>query len=119
MSSPLGSLQHYRKFFSFNELNSAIKEKLAEFNEKSFQKKSGSRLSAFEDEEKSYLLPLPASTYEIAVWATATIQPDYLITVDKIKYSVPYVFIGKEVNIRYTGKAIEVFFHNIAIRLLL
>lgn len=101
-----------RKFFSFNELNSAIQEKLEEFNAKPFQKKNGSRLSAFGDEEKSYLLPLPASTYEIAVWATATIQPDYLITVDKIKYSVPYEFIGKEVNIRYTGKAIEVFFHN-------
>lgn len=42
----------------------------------------------------------------------ATIQPDYLITVDKIKYSVPYVFIGKEVNVRYTGRAIEVFFYS-------
>lgn len=101
-----------RKFFSFEELNLAIKEKLAEYNKKPFQKKNGSRLSAFEDEEKPYLLPLPASTYEIAVWATATIQPDYLITVDKIKYSIPYEFIGKQVNIRYTGKAIEVFFHN-------
>ncbi|MCR3922394.1 MAG: IS21 family transposase [Firmicutes bacterium] len=101
-----------RKFFSFHELNLAIKEKLAEFNEKPFQKKNGSRLSAFEEEEQSYLLPLPASTYEIAVWSTATIQPDYLIPVDKIKYSVPYVFIGKEVDIRYSSKAIEVFFHN-------
>ncbi len=101
-----------RTFFSFEELNLAIKEKLTEFNEKPFQKKNGSRFSAFEDEEKPYLLPLPASTYEIAVWATATIQADYLITVDKIKYSVPFEFIGKGVNIRYTGKTIEVFFHN-------
>jgi len=101
-----------RKFFSFDELNMAIKEKLVEFNKKPFQKKKGSRLSAFLEEENSYLLPLPTSTYELAVWSTATIQPDYLITVDKIKYSVPYVFIGKEVNIRYTGKSIEVFFQN-------
>lgn len=101
-----------RKMFSFDELNLAIKTKLMEFNEKPFQKKNGSRHSAFEEEEKPYLLPLPASTYEIAVWATATIQADYLITVDKIKYSVPFEFIGKKVTIRYTGKAIEVFFHN-------
>ncbi|MCD4712147.1 MAG: IS21 family transposase [Clostridiales bacterium] len=101
-----------RKFFSYDELNIAIKEKLIEFNEKPFQKKKGSRLSAFIEEEKSYLLPLPTSTYELAVWSTATIPLDYLITVDKIKYSVPYVFIGKEVNIRYTGKSIEAFFQN-------
>jgi transposase len=101
-----------RKFFSLNELNIAIGEKLEEFNTKPFQKKNGSRLTAFVEEEQSYLLPLPASMYEIAVWAKATIQPDYLITVDRNKYSVPYEFIGKQVDIRYTGKAIEAFFHN-------
>ena len=67
---------------------------------------------AFENEEKPYLQPLPASPYEMAVWSTATIQPDYLITVEKIKYSVPYEFIGHSVDIRTTTKTIEVFFHN-------
>lgn len=36
-----------RKFFTFDELNKAIHEKLEEFNAKPFQKKKGSRLSAF------------------------------------------------------------------------
>lgn len=101
-----------QKFFSFDDLNSAIREKLVEFNSKPFQKKNGSRLLAFENEEKPYLQPLPASPYEMAVWSTATIQPDYLITVEKIKYSVPYEFIGHSVDIRTTTKTIEVFFHN-------
>jgi len=101
-----------RKFFSFEELNKAIREKLQEFNEKPFQKKKGSRLTAFEEEEKPFLMPLPASPYETAVWSKAIIQPDYLITVGKCKYSVPYEFIGKEVEIRTTEKSIEVFFHN-------
>ncbi|MDX9918077.1 MAG: hypothetical protein RBT15_08695 [Gudongella sp.] len=101
-----------QKFFSFYDLNSAIHEKLIEFNSKPFQKKNGSRLLAFENEEKPYLQPLPASPYEMAVWSTATIQPDYLITVEKIKYSVPYEFIGHSVDIRTTTKTIEVFFHN-------
>lgn len=101
-----------RKFFSFEELNRAIREKLQEFNEKPFQKKKGSRLTAFEEEEKSYLMLLPAFPYETAVWSKATIQPDYLITVGNCKYSVPYEFIGKEVEIRTTEKSIEVFFHN-------
>lgn len=100
------------KFFTLSELNAAIREKLVDFNAKPFQKKNGSRLSAFEEEEKSFLQPLPASPYEMAVWSTATIQPDYLITVEKSKYSVPYEFIGHIVDIRYTSKTIEVFFQN-------
>ncbi|HPH53266.1 MAG TPA: IS21 family transposase [Bacteroidales bacterium] len=101
-----------RKFFSFEDLNKAIIEKLEEFNAKPFQKRKGSRLSAFIEEEKEFLMPLPASPYETAVWSTATIQPDYLITVGDCKYSVPYEFIGKKVDIRTTENSIEVFFHN-------
>lgn len=98
-----------RKFFTFDELNKAIHEKLEEFNAKPFQKKKGSRLSAFIEEEKDFLMPLPASPYETAVWSTATIQPDYLIKIGDCKYSVPYEFIGKKVDIRATENNIEVF----------
>lgn len=101
-----------QKFFSFDELNEAIRQKLIEFNERPFQKKKGSRTSAFEEEEKNFLMPLPASPYETAVWSTATIQPDYLITVGNCKYSVPYEFIGREVEIRSTEKCVEVFYQN-------
>jgi len=100
-----------RKFFSFEDLNKAINEKLVEFNAKPFQKRKGSRLSAFLEEEKAFLMPLPASLYEAAVWSTATIQSDYLITVGDCKYSVPYEFIGKKTDIRTTENSIEVFYH--------
>ena len=52
---------------SFKEMNRAIREKLHEFNEKLFQKKKGSRITAFEEEEKNFLMPLPASPYETDV----------------------------------------------------
>ena len=100
------------KHFSIHELNASISEKLAEYNKKPFQKREGSRLSAFQEEEQSFLKPLPASTYELAVWSTAVIHNDYLITDGKNKYSVPYEFIGHTVDIRYTSKTIEVFFQN-------
>jgi transposase len=101
-----------RKFFSFTELNRAISQKLEEFNTKPFQKKKGSRFLAFEGEEKPFLLPLPASPYETAVWSTATIQSDYLITVGECKYSVPYELIGKKLDVRATEETIEVFYQN-------
>ena len=88
----------------------AIKEKLAEYNEHPFQKLKGSRKSVFEEEEKEFLMPLPATPYETAVWSTATIQSDYLISVGESNYSVPYEFIGKRVDIRATEKVIEVFY---------
>ena len=55
-----------RQFFSLAELNEAVSEKLYEFNRKPFQKKEGSRAVAFE-EEKPFLLPLPAVPFELAM----------------------------------------------------
>ena len=104
-----------QKFFSFEELNQAIRLKLEEYNSKPFQKRKGSRKDAFEMEEKSYLMPLPASPYEAAVWSAATIQPDYLIAVGNCKYSVPYEYIGKRVEVRVTEKTVEVFYKGMRI----
>lgn len=101
-----------QQFFSLRELNDAIRMKLDEFNEKPFQKKQGSRKSAFFEEENPFLMPLPTSLYELATWQSATVQFDYLITVDKNKYSVPYEYIKNQVDIRITRKIVEVFYHN-------
>jgi hypothetical protein len=101
-----------QEFFSFRELNSAIREKLVEFNEKPFQKKPGSRRNAFLEEEKALLLPLPASPYELAAWSKATVQYDYCIFADKNHYSVPYEYIRHQVDVRMTSKTVEVFCHN-------
>lgn len=100
------------KFFSFQELNGAIREKLDEFNQRPFQKKKGCRLSAFEEEEKSFLMPLPTSPYETAVWSSETVQPDYLVTVGRCRYPVPYEYIGRKVDVRATEKCVEVFYQN-------
>lgn len=50
-----------QQFFPLRELNGAIGEKLEEFNNKPFQKKPGSRKSAFLEEEKAccFLCLLP------------------------------------------------------------
>ena len=100
-----------RKFFSLHELKEAVSEKLEEFNAKPFQKRAGSRLSAFLNEEKVFLKPLPSPSYETAVWSTATVQNDYLITDGKNKYSVPFDLIGEKIDIRLTRNTIEAFFH--------
>jgi transposase len=101
-----------QKFFTLQDLNKAIKEKLQAFNSKPFQKKEGSRLSIFLEEEKPMLLPLPATPYELATWKVATVQFNYHISVDKMHYSVPYEYIKHKVDVRVTRNVIEVFFNN-------
>lgn len=98
-----------RQFFSLAELNEAVSERLYEFNHKPFQKKEGSRAAAFE-EEKPFLLPLPAVPFELAMWKVATVQYSYHISVDKQNYSVPYEYIKQKVDVRLTSHTVEVFF---------
>lgn len=101
--------------FSVAELNQAIREKLDVLNAKPFQKKEGSRRSVFQAEEKSFLLALPASPYELATWKVATVQYNYHISVEKMHYSIPYEYIKHQVDVRMTRNVIEVFFNNMRI----
>ena len=74
------------QFFSLAELNRAIREKLEQFNRKLFQKKEGSRLDLFLEDEKPLLSPLPATRFELSDWKTATVQFNYHISVDGMLY---------------------------------
>lgn len=100
------------QFFSLAELNRAIREKLAAYNSRDFQKKEGSRLSLFRDEELPLLTSLPATPYELAEWKQATVQYNYHISVDKMLYSIPFEYIGRKVDVRVTDKTIEVFYNH-------
>ena len=104
-----------QQFFSLAELNSTIKEKLLALNCKPFQKKEGSRLSVFLEEEKPMLLPLPAAPYELATWKIATVQFNYHISVEKMHYSCSYEYIKQKVDVRITQNVVEVFFNNLRI----
>lgn len=99
------------KFFSMNEVRRAVSEKLEELNHYPFKKREGNRHTAYFEEERSFMKPLPYSPYEPAVWSTATVHNDYLISDGKNKYSVPFDLIGETVDIRLTKDTVEVFFN--------
>ena len=98
--------------FTLADLNESISKKLHEFNSRPFQKKPGSRLSTFLEEEKYALQPLPVSAYELATWRIATVQFNYHISVGNMHYSIPYEYIKHKVDVRVTRGVIEVFYHN-------
>lgn len=107
----LAALRNHR-FFSLAELNRAIREKLAEFNERPLQKLKVSRRHLFETIDKPALQALPAYPYEYAQWKKATVNIDYHIEVDKHFYSVPHQLRGQKLDVRITSTTVEVFQKN-------
>jgi transposase len=102
-------------YFSVSELNGDITKKLADFNERPFQKRPGSRKSVFVEEERDLLLPIPGIPYEIATWKKATVAFNYHICVESQYYSVPHEYIKNQVDVRVTSRMVEVFYNGLRI----
>ena len=90
----LAALRNFT-FFSLEELNQAIAEKLKEFNLRKFQKLDTTRKELFETLDRPALKPLPQKPYEYTEWKKATVNIDYHIEVDHHYYSVPYQLVNQ------------------------
>jgi len=104
----VAALRH-RKFFSLAELNPAIRELLTKLNQRPFRKRPGCRASLFWELDRPALGPLPRERFELQQWATARVNIDYHIEIDRHYYSVPYVLTGQEVEVRSTLTTVEIF----------
>lgn len=100
-------------FYSFEDLKAAVAKKLYEFNHENFQKREGSRYEAFLD-EKEYLHALPDIPYEIATWIYGrTVNLDFHVVFEKNRYSCPYQYVRKTVDLRVTDTTVEIYYkHN-------
>jgi transposase len=99
-----------RRFFSLEEINQAVGEKLGELNRREMRHLGKSRQELFEELDKPALKPLPERVYELAEWKKAKVSIDYHVECGGHYYSVPYLLIHKDVEIRATEKVIEVFY---------
>jgi transposase len=97
------------RFFSLFELNQAILKLLFELNRREMKHLGQSRLEIFEEVDKPALAPLPEKPYEFARWKRARVHIDYHVCFEKHYYSVPYSLIGKQVDVRATENAVEIF----------
>jgi hypothetical protein len=103
----LGKLRNQR-FFSFYELNQAIRKLLRELSARPFQKREGSRLSEFQEVDKPALRPLPVQKYEVVDIVTRRVGDNYHMEYDGFHYSVPYTLHKEQVILRATGTVIEI-----------
>ena len=97
-------------FYTLDQLKAAVSEQLEEYNAAPFQKREGSRLEVFQQEEVRYLNPLPAIPYDIAVWDyRKKVYPDCHIVYKKNRYSCPYQYVGRLVDLKITGSVLEIY----------
>ncbi|HTP05629.1 MAG TPA: IS21 family transposase [Nitrospirota bacterium] len=97
-------------FFSIEELNQAIREKLEDFNTRPLQKLKVSRKHLFETLDRPAMKPLPEQRYEYAVWEKPKANIDYHVELDHHYYSVPYQLRGQRMDARMTATTVEIFF---------
>jgi transposase len=98
-----------RQFFSVQEINQAISEELVKLINRPFQKREGTRQTAFEKLDKPCLQPLPQTKYEYSEWKETKIQFNYHVEYDGFFYSCHYSYVNQRCSIRATARMIEVF----------
>lgn len=98
-------------FYNIDEVKIAVSEKLSAFNDAPFQKREGSRSSVFQEMELSTLRPLPLIPFEIAQWVYGhKVHHDCHVAYKNNRYSVPYKYVSKKVDLKVTDKFIEVYY---------
>jgi len=101
-----------RQFFSVSELNQAIRPLLNELNNRKIRLLGKSRHELVEELDKPALKPLPVETYRYHEFKLCRVNIDYHIQLDKCYYSVPYLLVKKEVEVRYSDYTIKIFYQN-------
>ena len=98
-------------FYSLEELNVAVTQKMLEHNQTRMQQRPYSREEQFFAVEKDTLSPLPEEPYQMKFYCDLQVRNDGFIYLarDKHFYSVPYVHIGKRSRVIYTRTLVKIF----------
>ena len=99
-----------RQFFSLDELNAAIAEKLFELNNRPLSADTmQTRASVFKEHEQPKLRALPREPFAIGRWQRFKLGSDYHIRIDGVAYSAPFGLIGKPVDVHFAASLVGIF----------
>ncbi len=106
-----------KKFYSLEELNTAVRELVDKHNRRPMQVLKISRRELFAEIERDQLKQLPSSPYPMKAFEEHTAAPDYhvLLSADKHYYSVPWQLKGKKIRIIYDERNVALYHDNIRI----
>ena len=98
-----------KQYFSFSELNAAIKNRVAELVKRPFQKRAGSRQSVFLELDRPALRPLPEEPFVNPCYVQRRVPNNYHVEYAGFYYSVPHQYYKQQVTIKATYSVIEVY----------
>lgn len=101
-------------FFSLEELNAQLYVELKKYNDYLMTTYQASRRKLFVDLEQELLEPLPTELYQIKHYKRAKVQKIGYVYFSETKnyYSVPYRYIGRQVELQYNQDTIEIYCKN-------
>lgn len=96
-------------FYSLDDLNSVLWEKMDRENRRPFSGLSYSREDVFLGEEKEVLLPLPETPYEYLERKQVKVSNDFSFVYDQVHYTMPRKYLKSTLEIRAGAKYIYVY----------
>ena len=98
-----------RVFYSLDDINRVLMEKVAAENRKPFEGLTYSRYNLFTTEEKEAFLPLPPSRFEYLERKTAKVGTGFLLYLRQGPLCMPRKYLRQELEIRAGEKEIYVY----------
>jgi len=99
------------QFFSLQDLNQAISEKIKDHNQTRMQQKDYCREECFLSQEKSLLADLPKEDFELKYYREYLVSKNnhIYLSQDKHYYSVPHQHIGQKAKVIYTRSLVRIY----------
>lgn len=101
-----------KDFFSLSELNQGILDALVKLNKREMQIIKKSREQLFNEIEKPALKKLPSNRFILYKFKKAKVHIDYHIELEGNYYSVPYKYLHKYVEVKYTDLTIQIYYQS-------
>jgi len=104
-------LRHHT-FFDIDELNDAMAELIDLYNAKVVRRLKKSRTQLFEELDKPVLHPLRVNDYLYKEHKRFTVRTDYHIEIEGSGYSVPFKYLGKQVDVWYSRQSVTIYYQS-------
>src|SRR5699024_3066507 len=103
------AFDHHR-FADLDELNTVLSAQVERINARtSFRGQQLSRTALFDAAERAERLRLPDDPWQPVTWKKAKIGRDYHLEIATVKYSVPYTYVGRQVDAKISGDHLVVY----------
>ena len=96
---------------TIQELNRALSDYMKTILHAEMKDRGCSRYEGFQY-EKSYLLPLPQSSFVLPIYKRVKVHSDCHIQFQKNFYSVPHIYVQQTLKLRLMGHTLEIFDKN-------